>query len=132
MQINIETYGTNQMIDVVTVKAHGEQDGKALLNKVMAPEPKPAPKAPIVGREAESECTLRTAAALFRAMQAECGNMHSAQQAAKVADVLEQLADGNKKIQCIKAVREFSGLGLREAKEMTERLGPFAPKPSPY
>ena len=126
MQINIETYGANQMIDAVTVKAVGEQDGKALLEKVMAPKPPPAPKPPIVGKEAHSECTLRTAAELFRAMAGECSGTVTSGTAVKVAELLDQLADGNKKIQCIKAVREFSGLGLREAKEMTERLGPFA------
>ena len=128
MQINIETYGANQSIDTVTVKAHGEQDGKTLLEKIMAPAPAPAPRPPIVGTEAESACTLRTAAALFRVMAEECGtHLPHLNQASKVADILEQLANGDKKIQTIKAVREFTGLGLREAKELTERLGPFHP-----
>lgn len=126
MQINIETFGADQTIDVVTVKAHGAQDGRTLLDKVMAPVPKPVPKPPIVGTEAPSKCTLRVAAQFFRVMAEEMGNLPS-NQAQKVAELLDHLADGSHKIQTIKAAREFSGLGLREAKELVERVGPFVP-----
>lgn len=132
MQINIETFGADQTIDVVTVKAHGQQDGKTLLDKVMAPVPRPAPKPPIVGEEAPSKCTLRVAAQFFREMADEMGNFQQTNTARSVAELLDHLADGTQKIQTIKATRELSGLGLREAKELVERVGPFVPKPSPY
>lgn len=129
MQINIETFGPDQTIDVVTVKAHGAQDGKTLLDKIMAPVPKAKP--PIVGIEAPSKCTLRVAAQFFRVMAEEQGaSMGST--ANRVAELLDLLADGTHKIQTIKAARELSGLGLREAKELVERVGPFVPTPSPY
>jgi len=133
MQINIETFGANQSIDTVTVKAHGEQDGKALLDKVMA-KPAPLPKPPIVGSEAPSECTLRVASELFHVMSEEHSNFGAPNKPAQVAEILRLLADGTNKIRTIKAVREFSGLGLREAKELVERIGPFIPNPSqgPY
>lgn len=122
MQINIETFGADQTIDVVTVKAHGQQDGKALLDKIMAPVPKTKP--PIVGVEAPSRCTLRVAAQFFRVMAEEQGASPGSS-ALRVAELLDLLADGTHKIQTIKAAREFSGLGLREAKELVERVGPF-------
>jgi hypothetical protein len=131
MQINIETFGADQTIDVVTVKAHGAQDGKTLLDKIMAPVPKAVPKPPIVGTEAPSKCTLRVAAQFFRVMAEEQGpGMGST--ANRVAELLDLLADGTHKIQTIKAARELSGLGLREAKELVERVGPFVPPPTPY
>jgi hypothetical protein len=129
MQINIETFGANQTIDVVTVKAHGQQDGKTLLDKIMAPVPRTKP--PIVGEEMPSKCTLRVAAQFFREMAEEQGATHGSS-ATRVAELLDLLADGTHKIQTIKAAREFSGLGLRESKELVERIGPFVPKPSPY
>lgn len=130
MQINIETFGPDQTIDVVTVKAHGAQDGKTLLDKIMAPVPRAKP--PIVGAEAPSKCTLRVAAQFFREMAEAQGAFQQTNTARSVAELLDLLADGSHKIQTIKAARELSGLGLREAKELVERVGPFVPTPSPY
>lgn len=135
MQINIETYNGSDEIDQVTVKVFGDANGKALLAKLV---PQPQPKAPFRGVEAPSRCTLREAVELFRELAEEvkpsllAPNDKARERAeviAAAAKMLEQLANGDKKIQAIKALRELSGLGLKEAKEMTERAAPFRPAP---
>ncbi len=129
MQIHITMMPGMEEIDSVTVDAVGVAEGKALLAKLMlAPKPEPTIGNLIKEKLSDKEpsvCTLREAAELFRQMSQLPVTVHRAEDCLQLAELLDQLANGDKKIRTIKAVRMFSGLGLRDAKELIERVGPF-------
>lgn len=124
MQIRIEKWGCGEGGMEATVTANGREDVLALTDLLLGREANCAP--PIVGAEAPSEVTLREAVEFLRQMSDEMISRGSANIGVKcVADLLEILADGKEKIRAIKLTREFSGLGLRESKELVERLLAF-------
>lgn len=127
MQITIDMYkGTNE-IDYVTVTASGS-DSKKLLARVMRRESsqeelQPLQEAVKLIREM-SEAANRLIPADKRLADP---NTYPRNLLGGVADLLEHLANGERKIQCIKIIREQTGLGLKDAKETIERTKVFAP-----
>jgi hypothetical protein len=120
MQIKIETKGCSDEIEELTVSAFGDES-KALLAKLL---PHPDPMKVNVPEE-PSKCSLREAAALLNEMGKSLISQEKMAELWRLSGLLTLLADGRQKLMTIKAIREVSGMGLKEAKILVERVGPF-------
>lgn len=131
MNIHITIHPNTDVIEFVTAEANGPTEGKALLAKLV-PVHTPEPPEPLKVEKKPSACSLREAAELFRQMSViGLPTASKVEECCALAELLDQLANGNKKIQAIKAMRVFSGLGLKDTKRLIEQIGVFAIRRNP-